>query len=73
MDQDDVSPDQINSSQYLEADVAQASTDDVLKYSEQVLQKYLKADNFEDKNMLSGSGQVLPPKAHITLKRMESS
>ena len=68
-----MSPDQINSSQYLEADVAQASTDDVLKYSEQVLQKYLKADNFEDKNMLSGSGQVLPPKAHITLKRMESS
>jgi hypothetical protein len=30
--------------------VAQASTEDVLQYSEQVLARYLKADNLEDKN-----------------------
>lgn len=61
MEQDDVSPDQIAHDyniNNIEVDVAQASTDDVLKYSEQVLQKYLKADNFDEKNVLSGSGQV---------------
>ena len=61
MEQDDVSPDQIAHDyniNNIEVDVAQASTDDVLKYSEQVLQKYLKADNFDEKNVLSGSGQA---------------
>jgi len=61
VEQDDVSPDQIAHDyniNNIEVDVAQASTDDVLKYSEQVLQKYLKADNFDEKNVLSGSGQV---------------
>ena len=61
MEQDDVSPDQIAHDyniNNIEVDVAQASTDDVLKYSEQVLQKYLKADNFDEKNVLSGSGQI---------------